>query len=188
MRTTTLSVVGATLLLSGTAAADAFLSCQDAHNYGYNLAVFYVSTVYNKAECDRTRTSAYENHAFNGVPLYWAKEATTTTPEKAACMLQGSFQGWMDTIRQRYANCHGVAGFDTIRRKLLGIVTGPLFSAFYWNSKDYYTVDVVERIFSYDFRAWPLVGTIAECVAQLDVETLGVPGNLNGALKLQLCQ
>jgi hypothetical protein len=187
MRATILSVVGVTLLLSGTVAADPFLSCQDALNYGYNMASFYVSGVYRKADCTRARASAYENHVFDSIPSYWAEEATTTTPEKAACMLQGSFQGWMDTIRREYEGCRGVAGFETIQRKLLGKAAGALFAAFYWKAEHDYVVAAVERSFAYEFGPWPLEGTIAECASQIDVRTLGVPGELNGALKLKVC-
>lgn len=188
MRLTKLSVVGATLFLSGTAAADSFLSCQDARDYGYNMARFYVSGIYNKVSCDRARASTYENRIFGSIPSYWAKEATTTTPEKASCMLQGSLQGWLGTILQEYAECRAEAGFESIRRKLVGMVAASLFSAFYWQTPDYYTTEIVEQRFAYEFQGWPLAGTIAECVAQIDVDTLGVPGDLSGSLKIKMCR
>lgn len=199
MKTTIIPMASAALLWSGLAVADPFVDCQDAANYGYNQAAFYVSAIYNRANCDRVRTSLYENFVFDVIPTYWAAESAETTPEKAACMLQGSFEGWMDTTLGEYDDCvvDGKAGFDAIQRRLLGMVAGPLLLAFYSESPAlepalvYYTPDVVAKSFAYDFIAWPLIGTVEECETQIDVEipsSAGVPWDLVGALKLAVCK
>lgn len=188
MKTKIICMASAALLWSGVAAADPYESCQDAYNYGYNMAQFYVSAIYNKADCGRVLASRYEDYVFDIIPTYWAAESKTTTPENAACMLQGSFAGWMDTTEDEYlVDCAGVPGFETIQRKLLAMVAGPLFSAFYFRAPDYYTADIVATSFAYDFSTWPLGGTPFECSAQIDVETTGVPWELVGALKATVC-
>ena len=66
------------------------------------------------------------------MPTYFGEVAKLTTDEKGACMLRGSNEGWLDTTRNQYAECSGVAGFDAMQRRLLGQVTGSLFQSFYW--------------------------------------------------------
>jgi hypothetical protein len=187
MKPVTIMTVAAAVLWSGAAAADPFRSCEDALNYGANVARFYVSAIYNKAACDRTRATESEDAIFKILPTYWAKEATLTTPEKAACLLQGAFSSWMDTIKKEYADCSSAAGFTTIQRKLLGVVAGSLFDAFYWNAMDYYTVDVVRSKLAYDFSKWPLDGRVDECKATIDKEAPGVPVELLETLKSLVC-
>ncbi len=193
MKTTTILMASAALLWTAAAAADPYVDCTDAYNYGYNEATFYVSAIYNTAKCNRVRASKYEDYAFEIIPTYWSAESATTTPEKSACMLQGSFTGWMDTTEKEYSQCvyDGKAGFDAIQRRLVGMVAGPLLSAFYAARRDYYTPGIVAVSFAYDFSTWPLAGTDEDCDSQIDVEipvSAGVPGELVGALKLAVCR
>lgn len=194
MKTTTLFMACATLLWSAVAvAADPFIGCEDAYNYGYNEAQFYISAIYNRANCERVKASRYEDYVFDVIPTYWAADSATTTPEKSACMLQGSFEGWMDTTLDEYKDCavNGKVGFDIIQRRLLGMVAGPLFSAFYSANRDYYKPEIVATSFAYDFSAWPLWGGYEECDAQIDVEiplATGASGELVGALKVAVCK
>lgn len=189
MKTIFPTIVGSVLCWSAAAAADPYPACEDAYNYGYNMAQFYISAIYNKAKCTRALASRYEDNVFDIVPAYWAEEAATTTPEKAGCMLQGSYTAWMDTMYDEYfVDCAGAKGFEAIQRKLLGVVGGPLLAEFYFVAPEYFTPDVVAAVFAYDLSTWPLVGTYVDCSAQIDVDTIGVPGKLVGALKHAVCQ
>lgn len=194
MKTTMLTLASATLFWTAAASAappassDPYASCTDAYNYGQNMAHFYVSAVYNKAACNRDLATRFEAYVFDVIPAYWAQEAEPTTPEKAACLLQGSFAAWMDTTERQYLiDCPGVPGFDTIQRKLIGHVSASLFSAFYFVTPGYYTPDVVSASFAFDFSTWPLAGTPLDCSVQIDVRGAGVPQELLNALKAAVC-
>lgn len=192
MKTTGIFMASVVLFWSAAAAADAYLDCADAYNYGYNQARFYVSAIYNTAKCSRVKASGYEDYVFDVIPTYWAAESATTTPERAACMLRGSFTGWMDTTLAEYNDCvvMGKPGFNTVQRRLLGMVAGPLLTAFYFEmppESSYFAPPVVTASFTYDFYGWPLVGTASECEAQIDVDTLGVPLDLVAAVKDAVC-
>ncbi len=180
-------MIGATLLWPDPANASPFLGCESALNYGSNMARFYIGTLYKKAGCNRARATQYEEFFFVIVPTYWAEEAATATPEEAACLLQGAFSGSMDTIRKEHADCGAVAGFGTIRRGLLGLAAGALLNAFYWNAADYYSDEIVKRVFAYDFGAWPLDGSVEECNAALDREASGVPKEILEVFKSLVC-
>lgn len=192
MKTTSIFMASVVLFWSAAASADAYLDCSDAYNSGSNQAIYFVSGIYNKAKCNRIKASRYEDYVFDIIPTYLAAESATTTPEKAACMLQGSFAAWMDTILDEYKDCvvAGEFGFETVQRRLLGMVAGPLLSAFYFEmppESKYFTPAVVTASFTYDFYGWPLVGTASDCEAQIDVDTLGVPLDLVAAVKGAVC-
>lgn len=188
MKSATLSVVCAAAMGSATAWADPFMTCQDATNYGYNNAQFYVSAVYNRANCNRSDATLYERYVFDIVPTYWAQNAKDTTPEKSACLMRGSYAGWLDTIRVSYEKCASVVGFDVIERALLGRVAGSLFSAFFPKGSGYYTPEIVSQAYEYDLVGWGLVGTPVDCSSEIDRNVVGVPPNLVEALKLTVCK
>lgn len=188
MRTIIWGLAGAVFMYSSGALADPFESCAAAENYGYNTVANLVSASYNRARCDRALASEYEGFLTAIIPMYLGEMAKLTTDEKGACMLRGSNESWLDTTRNEYGECSGVAGFEAIQRRLLGQIAGSLFQSFYWIAPNFYSSGNVPGYFAYRYEQLALTGNIAECEGEARTALSGVPQVLVAALISTVCQ
>lgn len=188
MRTKIWALAGAIFIHAGAALADPFESCTAADNYGYNTVANLVSASYNKARCDRTLASQYEEFLTAIVPTYLAEVAKSTTEEKSACMLRGSHEGWLDMTRNEYAQCADVAGFEAVPRRLLGKTAGSLFQSFYWIAPSFYSAGNVPTYIGYSYSQLAQKGNSAECESEARIALSGVPQVLATALVVTVCQ
>lgn len=189
MKTTSWGMVVAVLSWSGGAAAavDPFSSCTDASNYGYNTVANLVSASYNRARCDRALAAEYESFLTAIVPTYLSNLAARTTEAHGVCVLQGSYEAWLDTTQDEYADCQGVAGFGGIPRSLLGLISGSLLQSFYWLAPSSYSKASVQDAFAYPYATLDLTGLAAQCEAEARGALLGVPQELVTALIATVC-
>ena len=190
MKSTILGMFGVAILWSSGAAADPFVACTDAANYGYNTVAYFLRASYKKANCDSNLASEYEQFLTDILPMYLANMAKQTTDEKSACMLQGSYESWLDTVQDEYADCQGIAAsFQVIQRRLVGTVAGSLFESFYGVVvPTFYTPAIVAQDFAYPYASLPLVGTTAQCEAEIRGAVSGVSQELVTALVVAACQ
>jgi len=190
MKTTILGIASVAFLWSSGAAAapgDPFPTCADAGNYGYNTVRYFVSSLYNRANCDRDAASDNEEMLTDLIPTYLADIARRSTPEKSACMLQGSNEGWLETMENEYADCEKVADFGAIQERLLGQVVGSLLGAFYGVAL-FPSVSHVSYYFGYPYSTMALTGTFVDCEAAIVSAASGVPEALVNTLVATACQ
>ncbi|MGC4070400.1 MAG: hypothetical protein QM784_38195 [Polyangiaceae bacterium] len=180
-------LLGAVLSWSTAALADPFKSCTDAANYGYNVVRNLAGASYNRAHCDRDAATEYEQILLDLLPEFLADMGARSTAEGQACLLNGSYEGWLDTIDKEYNGCSGAYGFDAISRGLIGEIAGALFQEFYWKEPGYYTPDTVPTIFAYPYGTLDLKGTLAQCEAEIRGVVSGVSQSTVTALVQTVC-
>ena len=185
------NTVGAAVLWSGVAAADPFLGCESASNYGYNIVSNFVSSAYDKANCDRGLASQYEQFLPVILPPYLGQIGKTSTQENGGCLLRGCYEGWVVQTEEAYQNCGEKSGFEAIDQGLLGTVASSLFNAFYWGATAYYTEKNVPTFFAYPFSpgdpALSLTRNGIACEANIRATLSGVPQALVTALVVTVC-
>jgi hypothetical protein len=113
--------------------------------------------------------------------------AGDATPEKQVCLLQGSYEAWLDTTASEYSDCSGVPGFEAIQRSLLGQIAGSLLEPFYSKAPSSYPVAAIPSIFAYPYDTLPLTGTSIQCEAQLSAAANAVSVNVQNALVFTVC-
>jgi hypothetical protein len=103
----------------------AFLTCEDARNYGWNTSVLFTSLVYQRADCD----NEFMEIAEQTLARVWATPLTTNdTDEEKVCYFEGIYEGVTDRLSFEYQSCY----FDTGEHDLfdcIPIETIALFSA-----------------------------------------------------------
>jgi len=178
-------VLMASLWSGGAFAADPFLTCTDAANYGYNTTRSMVSASYNRAACNRDLASQYEMFLVAILPEYLA--GVQTTPSKSACLFDGSYEGWLDGMSDEYADCADVDGFAGISRRTVAGVAVGLFESLLGSASDYVTPAVVSDVFAYDYSQLELTGVRYECEARMRGGLSGVRPDLVAALVEAVC-
>lgn len=188
MRTTIGCMIGVVLSWTSGALADPFMNCVDASSYGYNVVRNLVSASYNRARCNRDAASEYEHFLVGILPTYLANMGDRTTTEGQKCLLQGSYDGWLETTQIEYDGCAGVYGFDAIPRSLIGSIAGALFDEFYWLDTGYYTENNVREVFAYPYDSLDLKGLVAQCEAEIRGAVSGVDQKIVTALVQTVCR
>lgn len=188
------STIGAAFLWSGVAAAlDPFMDCDSATNYGYNVVSNFVSSAYDKANCDRSLASQYEQFLPAILPPYLGQVGKASTQEHQGCILKGCYEGWLAQTEEAYQNCVATPGFAAIDQGLLGTVASALFSSFYWDAttSGYYTATNVPTFFAYPFSSGdpPLTLTKNSIACETNIRTTlsGVPQDVVAALVKTVC-
>jgi len=80
----------------------AFLTCEDAENYGWNTSTLFATSVYLRADCDPDLLQEYE------IPLarIGSKPLTTSdTDEIKVCYFAGFYRGLMESVSNAYEIC-----------------------------------------------------------------------------------
>jgi hypothetical protein len=181
-------MIGVVLLWSGGALADPFVNCDDARSYGYNVVRNLVSASYNRARCNRDAATEYEQFLVGILPTYLANMGERSTSEGQRCLLEGSYDGWLDTTQSEYDGCAGVGGFDAISRSLLGSIAGSLFNKFFWLDVAYYTQHAVPDVFAYPYEHLDLKGFYSQCEAEIRVAVSGIEQKIVTALVHTVCR
>lgn len=93
----------------------AFVTCEDAHNYGWNTSVLFTNLVYKRADCD----SEFIDVAEQTLSRIWATPLTTNdTDEEKVCYFDGIYEGLTDRLSFEYKTCY----FETGQHVLFGCV------------------------------------------------------------------
>jgi hypothetical protein len=81
----------------------AFLTCEDAENYGLNTAALFTSIVYAQANCDPELVQIYEKSLakIGSNPI-----STSDTDEKKVCYFTGYYKGLTEFVSAAYGTCN----------------------------------------------------------------------------------
>jgi len=151
MRITSVLLFVLVLTSSGIAKA-AFLTCEDARNYGWNRAVLFTSMVYQSVECDiELLDSAEKMLAMVGSnPL-----PTSDTDELKFCYFEGYYNGLIERVHFEYQKCYFKGDnrlfFECISDDTLANYTANILLAVYNSVEELNEVNV-QTIFKEDFQ------------------------------------
>jgi hypothetical protein len=166
-------------------AADTFESCADAYNFAYNSVRNSVSAAYNSARCERAVADRVERALLARLPTFLGRQKTS--PGKLGCVFEGGYVAWLDTALDEYADCQGSTGFERLPVTVVADAARSLLVELRRAAPSYVSAEVVEQLFSYDFREDALSGTRAECRDRIEGSGATPPEPLASVLASTVC-
>jgi hypothetical protein len=112
-----LLVAAACCVLAWPSTSQAFPTCQDAWNYGWNTANIYTGAFYNRLACDADEQESAEIALARTFSRYVATNLDTDA--HLLCMYSGIYHGLLGRASVEYAKCYTKA-FQCLSRVTIG--------------------------------------------------------------------
>lgn len=143
------------VVLAWPSVGQAFATCQDAWNYGWNTGQIYSGLTYKRLDCDVASREDYEATLATTVSDFVASGIDTDT--HLICLYAGMYNGLLSRASTEYDNCAATA-YDCIGRATVGRNAASAVAALY-------------RSLKYTFRLTAV--TVADNFALADVRLGG---------------